>query len=281
MCKVEGFPAVFSLYGFINTCDMSDLAINQLLMTYEIIQAGKIISYDWDNGQPAAYRRRVLDLYCGAGGCSWGYYLAGFDPVGVDNKSFRRYPFPQIVANALDVLQDVEFCRGFDLIHASPVCKRYSRITPTKYRDNHNDDIPVLRNLLHRIGRPYVIENVPLSPLKNFLVLDGCMFGLGVKRVRWFECNPVLMFPPVDGGYARSQYRVGGCFSTHKKIGVYGHCFKVEDGRKAMGIDWMTGSELSQAIPPAYTEFIGGEMMRVYAAGCNSLAEIKKMQWTI
>lgn len=205
---------------------------------------------------------KLLDLYCGAGGCSVGYHQAGFEIVGVDIKPFKRYPFEQIVMDAKAILQDKEFCRGFDLIHASPVCKTYSRITPIKYRGNHADDINIVRELLQAVGKPYVIENVPGSPLINFLKLDGNMFGLKVHRERWFECRPLIMFPPVDGGY-KSYGHVSGSFESSKLIGVYGKNFKVADARLAMGIDWMTGAELSQAIPPAYTEFIGKTMINI------------------
>lgn len=205
---------------------------------------------------------KLLDLYCGAGGCSVGYSRAGFDVVGVDHKRFKRYPFEQIVADAWEVLHDYVFLQQFDVIHASPVSKFYSRMTPKKYKYRHPDDITSVRAALVRARKPYIIENVPGSPLVDFLKLDGNMFGLKVHRERWFECRPLIMFPPMDGGY-RTYGLVSGSFESSKLIGVYGKGFRVADARMAMGIDWMTGAELVQAIPPAYTEFIGKTMINI------------------
>lgn len=125
--------------------------------------------------------KKVLDLYCGEGGCSMGYHRAGYDVTGVDKYPMKKYPFKFIQADALEILDDLEFCRKFDLIHASPVCKRYSSITKTAGTEkSHDDHIGIVREKLTKIGKPFVIENVPGAPLKDYVVLCGTMFGLDV-----------------------------------------------------------------------------------------------------
>ena len=112
---------------------------------------------------------RLLDLYCGDGGCSVGYQRAGYDVTGVDKYPMKNYPFKFIQADALEILDDLDFCRSFDLIHASPECQEYS-VTKSLKTGTYGNDIEVVRGKLQRIGVPYVIENVPGAPLKNYVV---------------------------------------------------------------------------------------------------------------
>jgi DNA (cytosine-5)-methyltransferase 1 len=219
-------------------------------------------------------RPRLLDLFCGAGGCSVGYHRAGFDVVGVDIEAHDDYPFELIVDDAMDVLDDADYLGQFDAIHASPPCPRYSSATPEENRDSHPDLVGPVREALRARGGVYVIENVPGAPLDNPLLLCGEALGLGatcrdgryrpLKRHRLFESNVALMS--------------GGCGCTYRqKIGVYGDGgggsrtpnaqgggYKAypEEAREALGIDWMRSrTDLSDAIPPAYTEHIGRQLI--------------------
>ena len=210
-----------------------------------------------------AARPRLLDLFCGAGGAAMGYYRAGFDVVGVDIKPQPRYPFTFVQSDAL------EYCAAhgheFDAIHASPPCQAYS-VTKSIHGNDHPALVESTRDALIATGKTYVIENVVGAPLRNPLMLCGSMFaGLRVYRHRLFECNPLLfmapatchhryVMPPSKGAYHKLN---GDNFIT-----CVGHNFKAADGRKAMGIDWMTRAELSQAIPPAYTEYIGRQLLQ-------------------
>ena len=218
--------------------------------------------------------KRVLDLYCGEGGCSMGYFRAGYQPIGVDKFPMPGYPFEFIQADALEILDDVEFCRQFDLIHASPECQEYS-VTKSLKTATYGQDIEAVREKLKAIGRPYVIENVPGAPLQNYVVLCGSMFGLSVIRHRLFECWPEIYFPPFGCSCQKTRNRPGGkngksnpvsSFANGSKtICVVGYRYAAEDGRKAMGIDWMPRRTLSKAIPPPYTEWIGRQMLELTA----------------
>lgn len=207
-------------------------------------------------------RLKLLDLFCGAGGAAMGYTEAGFNVTGVD-LVHGNYPFKFIRADAMELIRVKSFVQHFDIIHASPPCKRYSIATPNKFKSGHPDYIPELRELLKATGKPYVIENVPGSTLKNFVALSGGMFGLKLHRVRWFECNPQILFPPFDGAYRGAGMRAAFNFDEGKIITVAGKKFKKKDAEIAMGIDWMTVRELAQAIPPDYTKWIGQQFVNL------------------
>jgi len=209
----------------------------------------------------------LLDLFCGAGGASEGYARAGWRVVGVDIVPQRNYPFEFIEDDAMLFLQEMAeaveggYDTGFNAIHASPPCQRYSTMTRRWGRENdHPDLVPEVRELLQRIGLPYVIENVPGAPLIDPTMLCGSMFGLQVRRHRLFETS--FEVPPLECKH-REQGRVVGVYgnsggsSARDGISFGG----VEDWRNAMGIQWMVGRELREAIPPAYTEYIGKVML--------------------
>jgi DNA (cytosine-5)-methyltransferase 1 len=211
---------------------------------------------------------RLLDLFCCAGGAGMGYHRAGFDVVGVDIAPQKRYPFAFVPADALEYV--AQHGHEFDAIHASPPCQAYSATAslPNVNTNNYPKLIPQMRELLQATKKPYVIENVPGAPLNNPIVLNGHHFGLRIIRCRWFETNPWLMSP----GFVKPKnitthsYRTYSSFengATH--ITVAGHNFKRADGATAMGIDWMNREELAEAIPPAYTEYIGRHLMEVLA----------------
>jgi len=203
---------------------------------------------------------RLLDLFCGAGGAGMGYHLAGFDVVGIDINPQPHYPFKFIQSDALVYLK--EHGHEFDVIHASPPCQAYSQasIQWRKSGKDYPDLIEPTRKLLKQIGKPYIIENVPGAPLINPTILTGAYFGLKVRRRRLFETSfPVdFILLPTDG---KTNFRMGRPIRDGEEITPVGHFSNIPYARKEMGIDWMTGKELTQAIPPAYTEFIGKQLL--------------------
>lgn len=214
----------------------------------------------------------LLDLCCKAGGATRGYQQTGFYVVGVDIERQPNYIGDEFYqADMFEFLRTQDLSR-YTAIHASPPCQAYS-VTAALSNGTHPKLVEPIRELLISIGKPYVIENVVGAPLINPLVLCGTMFGLGVQRHRLFECNPVIWFPPSPcnhDGYAtgnRSR-RVFGITRTPrlsdgaKYVTVVGNNYLYAEGAVAMGIDWMTKAELSQAIPPAYTRFIGEQLLR-------------------
>lgn len=225
---------------------------------------------------------RLLDLYCGAGGAAMGYHQAGFtDIIGIDIMPQPHYPFPFIQADALAPPVRLE---DFDLIHASPPCQAYS-VARTTYAYHGGTPPPELieptRVLLVASGRPYVIENVERAPLLNPITLCGTEFGLSaydpdmgrvmhLKRHRLFESSFWMMS---GGGCHCNVHRgniagvYGGGGEDRKralrngKTGRGGYTPKVAVRRHLLDIDWMTLKELSEAIPPAYTRFIGEQFL--------------------
>lgn len=206
---------------------------------------------------------RLLDLFCGAGGAGEGYHRAGFEVVGVDIEPQPHYPFEFHQADALGFPLD-----GFDAIHASPPCQFFSPLRAMHPTRDYPNLIAPTRELLRDSGLPYVIENVEKAPLAIQpafdgacgVILCGSMFGLGVergylRRHRIFESSFPIPQP--------------SCSHKRNAVGVYGHgghsgkhrMLYAAEARVAMGIDWMSHYEMTQAIPPAYTEHIGRYLM--------------------
>jgi DNA (cytosine-5)-methyltransferase 1 len=226
-----------------------------------------------------ARRPRLLDLFCGAGGASRGYHDAGFEVVGVDISPQPNYPFEFRECDALDFLYDVVNPPGdvpserFDAIHASPPCQAHTSLNVVWNAREHADLVGPSRDLLRLTGLPYVIENVVGAPLLAPFRLCGSSFGLGtetheLRRHRLFETNwEIGMVPPCG-------------HSTKPVLGIYGdhardrrRARSVEDGqfraaeglamaREALGIPWANWRELSQAIPPAFTKWIGERLIQ-------------------
>lgn len=236
-------------------------------------------------------RPRLLDLFCGAGGAAMGYHRAGFDVVGVDNRPQPNYPFPFVQADALDPVTwrgRVGIASGsslFDAIHASPPCQAYSVLRRANPDAVYADLIEPTRELLELTGLPWVIENVPGAPLNYSIELCGSSFGLGaesgdgvkalrmfrqLRRHRLFETSfPILQPQCQHQGEAIGVYGGGPTgrytFDNGAKKDRYGrrggYQGTIAEKREAMGIDWMSAAEINQAIPPAYTEFIGAQLM--------------------
>ena len=204
-------------------------------------------------------RPRALDLFCCAGGASAGLVRAGFDVVGVDIKLQPRYPFTFVQADALTYPLD-----GFDFIWASPHCQRYTALGTREDLSAYPDQIADVRTMLECCGGLWVIENVVGAPLRADLMLCAHTFGLRSYRHRVFECSfpiPQPVHVPHGarvnrrGENRRKHWDAGGHITITGDIGSY-------VGPEALGIDWMNGNELSQAIPPAYAEYIGNHAIK-------------------
>jgi DNA (cytosine-5)-methyltransferase 1 len=210
---------------------------------------------------------KLLDLFCGAGGCSEGYRAAGFDVTGVDIAFQKRYP-KQCSFLQADVMHLVNFS-GFDVVHASPPCQAYSKAS--QYMRNkgsiYPDLIAAVREKLVKSNCLYVIENVVGAPLLHPVQLCGTSFGLGSKdlqlvRHRWFECNAQLLVPPCQHGNKPVAGVYGHGMPTYQRKRL-GRDVLSNECREVMGISWMSRTELSQAIPPAYTTYIGEQLIAI------------------
>jgi len=209
----------------------------------------------------------LLDLFCGAGGASMGYMRAGFRVIGIDRTPQPRYPFEFRRGNALCPPIGL---RHVAVIHASPPCQAYSQANNI-HGNVHVELLDATRELLVGSGLPYVIENVPGAPLVDPVLVCGRALGCGVKRHRHFESNLPLVgttCPPGHPGHWLSVYG-NSAMTRGEKVGrlpsdrgnkISRAHVGTEAGRRAMGIPWMTINELSQAIPPAYTEFLGRQI---------------------
>ena len=224
-------------------------------------------------------RPRLLDLFCGAGGAATGYHRAGFDITGVDINPQPRYPFTFIQADAMTFPLD-----GYDAIHASPPCEAFTQMS-ARWRgkgtkaDEHPDLLTPTLARLRPLEVPWVVENVQgaVRIMRVMLRLHGGMFpGLGVHRPRLFESNVLLLMPaarqvksPVGvygtqpDGRTTYRYRNNGNYKGKSLIRA---AKSVEEAREVMGIDWMTWDEIRKAIPPAYTELIGAQLLDYVAA---------------
>jgi len=223
---------------------------------------------------PGSGRPVLLDLFCGAGGAAMGYHRAGFDVVGVDIKPQPHYPFEFHQADALTFPLD-----GFDAIHASPPCQAYSahvssassRWVPTLGKDEPRLIAPI-RVRVRRAGVPYVIENVvgARPDLVDPVTLCGTIFGLPISRHRLFETSWMVPWPQhsacrgvaVRFAAARGwEYRDMSVTGKGRRVGTTARWAGI------IGIDWpMTQHEMTESIPPAYTEWIGTQLLRAVGA---------------
>ncbi|WP_051146834.1 MULTISPECIES: DNA cytosine methyltransferase [Sphingobium] len=214
----------------------------------------------------------MLDLFCCAGGAAMGYARAGFDVWGVDIAPQKNYPFDFIQADVLDLPMD--FLLTFDAIHASPPCQGYSSMRHAPGAKGAPLLIDQVRDMLEATGLPYIIENVETArwAMRDPILLCGTMFGLGAQgcelhRHRLFESNVDLVASPcqhsggpvvgVYGGHARKRSAKHGGRGT-RDVWEGGH---KAAAREAMGMDWATLNEMSEAIPPAFTEYLGRQLL--------------------
>lgn len=210
--------------------------------------------------KPKKKNYKLLDLYCCGGGCSMGYHKAGFEVVGLDKHPQSKYPFEFILGDA------VKFLEGdlseYDAISASPPCQAYTKAGQVERSRGkvYPDLVGETRRLLVNTGKPYVIENVPGSPLENPVLLCGSMFGLKTYRHRLFESN-VPFSVPFHPEHVAKNAKMGRPVKEGEFIQVVGHFSGVKFAQDAMGIDWLGQKELAQAIPPSYTEFLGKQLI--------------------
>ena len=218
---------------------------------------------------------RLLDLFCGAGGCSMGYHRAGFEVVGVDIKPQKNYPFEFHCSDAFAFLE--KHGHEFDVIHASPPCQAYSTLRNLGKQNHrpHCDLVEGTRTRCIQSGKPYVIENVPGSPLHGSLVLCGQYFGLDVRRHRHFESSVLMLIDSCHRSHRKEPVAVYGDHPERhtRKPGSGGYIHRaatLKIAQDAMGIDWMDWKEITQAIPPAYTEWIGQRLMEQLRGFANT-----------
>jgi hypothetical protein len=215
-------------------------------------------------------RPRLLDLFCGAGGATKGYQRAGFHVTGVDIVPQPNYCGDEFIRSDAVAYLAVHG-HEYDAIHASPPCQTHSALTKGNrvrgWQDGHVDLIPVTRDLLdHAARRPYVIENVQGSELRRDLTLCGEMFGLDVIRHRYFELGGWFAMQPIHvphrgrvAGMRHGEWFTGPYFAVYGDGGGKG---TVAQWQAAMGIDWTDDRrELAEAIPPAYTEYVGAALL--------------------
>jgi DNA (cytosine-5)-methyltransferase 1 len=210
----------------------------------------------------ASVKPVMVDAYCGAGGATKGYQDAGFYVIGVDINAQPRYCGDEFYrADALEFLSTFDVPQAV-AVHASPPCQAYSVAVLDK--TGRPDLLGATRERLEALGLPWVIENVPGAPMRADYVLCGSMFGLpGLRRHRWFETSwhGFALTPPCRHDFAHVSVIGHGPDHHSPFADLRGPGRWQELRRRAMGIDWMTRDELSEAVPPAYTEFIGGQLL--------------------
>jgi len=210
----------------------------------------------------------ILDAFCKAGGAGMGYHLAGFDVVGVDIEPQPNYPFEFIQADAIEFILN----RGkeFNALHTSPPCQEYSKSTaPQKAKGKtYTDLVAQTREALKKTGKHFIIENVPQAPVRPDVILTGNLFGLEVLRKRYFELSFFMLSPAPEMEFRKVGKEICSIFGKASQDRCPVHRFGKKTIREAwahsMRIDWhMTEAELSEAIPPAYTEFIGKHLITI------------------
>jgi DNA (cytosine-5)-methyltransferase 1 len=224
---------------------------------------GAVISHQRSAGM------RALDLFCGAGGATKGLQLAGFHVTGIDHR-----PMPRHCGDAFiqaDALNPPVRMSDFDFIWASPPCQNYTPLRARQGWKEYPDLVAQVRSMLEASGVPWCIENVPGAPLNHWITLCGGMFGLRTYRHRRFETSWLIFQPPHPKHVIKTstKKRWKG-FNAWMHISITGDVGTYV-GPACMGIDWMSGDELSQAIPPAYSEFIGKQAI-AYIQGTEAAA---------
>lgn len=221
-------------------------------------------------------RPRLLDPFCGAGGASRGYQLAGFRVTGIDIEPQPNYAGDEFIhADAVGLLADPAFMAQFDAAAGSPPCQGYSKMTRCRpgLAAEYPRLIEVARDLYRAWGGPWIIENVEGSGLPGQddlfgaygVMLCSCMFGRELYRARWFEASFPLPAPPFHPRHDKPASKAGH-WKPGTVISVAGNCAPIALAREVMGIDWTTRDELAESIPPYMTEFLGASLLEHLAA---------------
>jgi DNA (cytosine-5)-methyltransferase 1 len=221
-------------------------------------------------------RPKLLDLFCCEGGAALGYDRAGWDVLGVDldPRFAKRYPFQFVTADAIEFV--TLFSHEFDAIHASPPCQHASIATSGIDRSRYPHLIEPTRAALIASGLPYIIENVKGAALRNPLTLCGSMFDLTatdddgtpvrLERHRLFESNILLSAPRPD--FHDKAVQVAGSYGGARRDKVEarqvrhgGYVPSIPVQQRLLGIDHMTQHGMHQSLPPAYTEWLGAQLL--------------------
>lgn len=199
---------------------------------------------------------RLVDLFSCAGGAARGYQQAGFHVTGIDINPQPNYGGDEFhQADVLELLQDPTFLAGYDAIHASPTCQTRARVTAWRgSRDNHPDTLTPTLAALKAQPLPWIVENVTEAvadgTMRADFILCGTQFGLPIRRHRAFEI----------GNWSAYELQVPCDCHRNPKLIPFEH--KAERAfADAMGCTWMTNREARQALPPAYTNYLGRLLM--------------------
>lgn len=201
---------------------------------------------------------KLLDLFCGGGGASYGYELAGFDVTGIDLYQ-GNYKGKFIEYNIIDL--PIKYLKDYDVIHASPPCQKFSK-TKVLNNNSHPDLVLITRELLQKSKKPYIIENVVGCPLINPILLCGTMFNLATYRHRIFESNLDLK-SPTHPDHIWKQTKMGRKPVDGEFIQFVGNFIGADKVRKMLGMEWLSIKELAQCIPPQYTEYLGKQIYKL------------------
>lgn len=195
----------------------------------------------------------MLDAYCCQGGASMGYYLAGFNVVGLDRDDQPHYPFPFIQGDAIEYIR--AHGNEYDLLGGSPPCQRYTRSQRIMGRE-HPDLIAPTREAMESTGRPWIIENVEGAPLLDTVLLCGAMFRMRTYRHRLFESS-LPLGSRLHPRHLAPMAKMGRPVRDGEFMHIVGNFVGVDLAREIMAMPWATRDGLREAIPPAYTQFLG------------------------
>jgi len=222
--------------------------------------------------------KKLLDLYCCGGGAGHGYELAGFDVTGVDIEPQPKHKGKFILSDAIEYLK--AHYSEYDAVHASPPCQAYS-LSSMQFRKKgkeYIDLVSITRDELKKIGLPYIIENVPGSPLVNPIELCGSMFGMKTYRHRLFESN-IPLIAPVHFAHINKSAKMGRKVKENEFVQYVGHFSGVKDVQEMTGLHWLGQYELAQSIPPQYTEYIGKQLLE-YLKYVNRKCDFCETVWS-
>jgi DNA (cytosine-5)-methyltransferase 1 len=226
------------------------------------------------------HRPVVIDSMCCEGGAAAGLWDAGFQPIGIDHdqRALKRYPFPHFPGDVFTLVPTLVAMFGAVAVWASPHCQPHSA-SKHAHSKQYPDQLEDTRALLRATGLPYIIENVERAPLLDPITLCGATFGLTaidddgqrlvMRRHRKFETNAHLFGQPCEcAEYKRRGYRVAGAYgggssdkqhAQHVRRGGYTPSKRVQENM--LGIGWMTRHGLNQSVPPAYSRYLGVQLM--------------------